>query len=139
MISNFLEMPGFLKLLTGLAILSFLFVVSTIPPGTIDLYGHVISAKQWWANGSGYVLTSAHLVLGLSAILMLKRLAYGRALHVFGWLLSGASAFIVAKLNGVAPPLLVEHLYPGLIVASAVAFAIYLYLSKRVCAYFGQM
>ncbi|PMQ04534.1 hypothetical protein DyAD56_14140 [Dyella sp. AD56] len=138
MISNFFQMPSFLRLLTGLALLSLLFVVSTVPPGTIDLYGHVIDAKQWWANGSGYVMTSAHLVLGLSAVLMLKRIPCGRALHVFGWLLSGISAFIVAKINDVTPPPVVEHVYPCLIAASAAIFAIYLYLGKRVLAYFRK-
>ncbi|WP_426285783.1 hypothetical protein [Luteibacter sp. E-22] len=137
MVSNFLEMPGFLRLLTALALLSLLSALLTIPPAAIDLYGHVIDAKQWWSNGSGCVLAAAHLVWALSAILILKKISCGRALHIFAWLLSGASAFVIAKINDVTPPSIVEHVYPSLIFLSSMSLAIYLYRSERVRKYFS--
>lgn len=119
-----------------MSLLCLLFVISTVFPGTIDVYGHLISTGEWWANGSGFVLSSALLLLGSSAIMMLKRIAFGRIIHIAGWVSLYVGAFIVARINDVTLPSSVQNLYAALGVGSTIVFATYLYFGKGVRRYF---
>lgn len=138
MISNFFKMPGFLKFLTAMAILCIFFIISTMLPGSINIHGHLVSTREWWSNGSGYVFAIPFLLLGASGVLMLKRAVYSRFVYIAGWIFSDISVFAVMKINNVTLPLRVEYAYACFGGASIVVFAIYLYFGKRVRTYFDS-
>ena len=138
MISNFFLMPGFLKFLTGMAFVCFFFIISTALPGTVNIHGHLVSTREWWSNGSGFVFAISFILLGSSGILMLKRAVYSRALHIAGWISSGIAALIVVNINNITMPQSESYAYAGFSLASTTVFAIYLYFNKRVRIYFDR-
>jgi hypothetical protein len=133
-------MPGFLKFLTVMALACIIFIISTLLPGSVNIHGQIVSTRQWWSNGSGYVLAISLMPLCSSGILMLRRVAHSRFLHIFGWVFSGIGAFVTMKINDVMLSQRVEYAYAGFSIASTIVFAAYLYFNKDVRSYFeGQI
>ena len=135
MISNFFEMPAFLKILTAMALCIFGFLASTMLSDGINLYGHVVTTAEWWSSGAGYVFLIVVLLFNGSGILMLKRVAYGRAVHITALLASNIGAWVAIQLNHVQSPMFLASTCFNL--AATTAIACYLYFSKGARAYFS--
>jgi hypothetical protein len=137
MIKNFFEMPRWLKLLTigGFAAL----VMALLKPFSgAGVFGEHIDSSIWWRSGAGIAFVLPALVMGLSAVLFLRRSRYGRGTHVAGWVAMTVGAYIGVHLEQLNP----EMLMPSLAFNSGltVCIALYLYLSKSVKLYFaGQL
>lgn len=134
MIKNFLEMPRWLKLLTigGFAAP----VMALLKPFSgIGVFGEHIDPSIWWRCGAGMAFVLPALVMGLSAVLFLRRSRYGRGVHVAGWVAMTVGAYIGVHLEQMDP----EMLIPGIAFNSGltVCIALYLYLSKSVKLYFA--
>lgn len=137
MLSNFIQMPGFLKFLTGMAAICALSAILSILPGYIDIFGQRISTSEWWSNGSGSVFAVSLVPIFCSGILMLKRSVYGRVMHIAGWISADIGVLMVAIINSVKVPQTLAYMYVAFAIASTIVFAGYLYFSKRARAYFA--
>lgn len=137
MLSNFIQMPGFLKFLTGMVLVCTLSLVLSMLPGYIDLFGRHISVTNWWSNGSGFVFAISLIPMISSGILMLKRSIYGRIVHIFGWIFADIGVLAVVILNDITVPTNDAYIYASFSIASIIVFSGYLYFSKRVRAYFS--
>lgn len=135
MISNFFQMPGFLKVLTAMGLCSIGFLASTLGSGGINFYGHIMTSSEWWSSGAGYAFLVVVLLASGSSILMLKRLSYGRAVHIAGWVAANLGALLAIQLNHVQSPMLLPSI--GFNAAMTAVVAVYLYLSKGSRAYFS--
>lgn len=137
MLSNFIQMPAFLKFLTGMAAVCVLSVILSILPGYIDIFGQHVSTSEWWSNGSGSVFAVSLVPIFCSWILMLKRSVYGRVMHIAGWISAYIGVLMVAIINNVKVPQTLAYMYAAFAIASVIVFAGYLYFSKRARAYFA--
>jgi len=137
MLSNFIQMPGFLKFLTGMAAICVLSVILSILPGYIDIFGQHVSTSEWWSNGSGSVFAVSLVPIFCSGILMLKRSVYGRVMHIAGWISADIGVLMVAIINDVKMPHTLAYMYVAFAIASTIVFAGYLYFGKRARAYFA--
>jgi hypothetical protein len=134
MIRNFFEMPRWLKLLTlgGFAAL----VMALFKPlSGVGVFGERVDPSIWWRSGAGVAFVLPAFVMGLSAVLFLRRSQYGRAVHIAGWIAMTVGAYIGVHLEHINP----EMLIPGLAfnLGLTVCIALYLYLSKGVKLYFA--
>lgn len=135
MFYNFLKMPGFLRFLTGGALLLILFVAQSVLSDVIRIQGHEISRSDWWESGSGVIQLLCSLPLIAAAFLMLARWRYARTSYLFGWLISDIGTGFILNANGA---MRTDEQSCFLIFTSAVSltiFACYLFGSKRVAAY----
>lgn len=138
MLANFVQMPGFLKFLTSMAIICVLSVVLSILPGDIDIFGQHISTSDWWSNGSGFIFAISLIPIFCSGLLILKRARYSRIVHIIGWVFADIGVLAVAVINHVTMPMDIEYVYVGFSIVSIIVFAAYLYFNKRVRVYFGR-
>lgn len=129
------QIPGPLRFLIFLSLGAALFVPASILPDDVTVNGHVMN-RQWWINGSGYLLLAALVPFVSSGVLMLKRIRYARAVHVAGWLLLYIGGFLVSRMNNGLSATDEAWSYAGWGVAQTAAVAGYLYFSKQVRAYF---
>jgi hypothetical protein len=132
MMRNFSRMPRLLKLLTLGAFLSLAFALSK-PFTGVGVFGEPITFLKWFGSAAGLAFVLPALVLGTSAILILRKSQYGRVVHVAGWCAMIVGAYTAAQLEQLRPPMLV----PGLAFDAAIAafIALYLLLNKQVEQY----
>jgi len=134
-LKNFLEMPRWLKLLT---VASFAVPVLALakPFSGIGVFGEDIDPSTWWRTGSGLAFILPALIMGLSAVLLLRRSQYGRPTQVVGWVAMTVGTYVAAHLMQINPPMLI----PGIAFNSGITLciAIYLYFNKDVRSYFKK-
>lgn len=135
LVSNFVKMPGFLRFLTGIALLFILFVAQSVFSDVIRVQGREISRNEWWGSGSGVIQLLSSLPLITAAFLMLARSRYARISYLLGWLVSDIGTGFILKANGVT--LTGEQWWFVFFACSVslIAFACYLFMSKQVAAY----
>ena len=137
-VTNLVAMPKVLMLLTLGAVIVVAFVIRTlVPDDSINAFGREISTSDWWSSGAGAVGLMVGLTLSVAAVMMLRRASGGRLVYVTGWVGISVSAPIIAKLTGTnssaqLPPLIAN-------LAITIGIFIYLYVSKDVRSYFGEV
>lgn len=129
MLKNFVEMPVLLKLLVVSTLVTAAFLLRLVVPyGGISAFGRIVSVGDWWRSGAGVATAATASVFISSAILMLKRSQYGRALYVLGWVASSLSILIVANMASASNVSTLPSVVANLILAALIA--LYLYLGK---------
>jgi len=134
-VSNFFKMPGFLRFLTGVALLPILFVAQSVFSDFIRFQGSEIRRYEWWENGSGVIQLLSSLPMITAAFLMLARSRYARVSYVLGWLISDIGAGFILYANGL---MRTDEAWWFLFSTSAISlivFSCYVLASKRVAAY----
>jgi hypothetical protein len=132
-------MPGFLKFLTGLALASVIFLPATLLPGGVDLGGGLVSRREWWGSGSGFIFAATVLLMISSGVLMLRRTRYSRAAHLAAWLALYCCVPVLRRMNDMAIYPHEMYAYVGIVIASIAILAIYLYIARGSRNYFGSV
>jgi len=137
MLKNFIAMPWLLRLLTmgGLFVVGWT-AASMLPDRAIDVAGQPVSTSEWWASGAGPLALFVGLMMGVGAILMLKRSRYGRPTYVSAWLAMSISIPFVVHLSGGDPTRSMTALISNVVITALIA--VYLYGRRAVRDYFRR-
>ncbi|URL59848.1 hypothetical protein IM816_07090 [Luteibacter flocculans] len=130
--ANFVRMPGPLKVLTLLSLMSVLLVAATIIPGGAVVGHSKIELRDWWVNGSGLVLVAAVGLFFSAGILLLRARRLGRLAYLSGFAGFYIAAYAIEGINGVSYAS--RHHFLDLFFATAqlAALSAYFFLSRRV-------
>lgn len=135
LVSNFFKMPGFLRFLTGIALLFILFVAQSVFSDVIRVQGREISRAEWWESGSGVIQLLSSVPIVASAFLMLARSRYARVSYILGLLVSDVGTGFILNANGIMRTDEQWWFVFSAFAVSLLVFGCYLFGSKRVAAY----
>jgi hypothetical protein len=133
--NNFRDMPRLLKLIVLCAIPMMLFAVGALNPSMqIDVFGRRVSSGEWMQSGVGVLALLVGFLMGLSALLLLRRSPIGRHLCAASWIATALSIPLAAvNLSNTS---IRAHMLAVICNALlAIAIIIYLYASASVRRY----
>ena len=136
MTENLERMPPFLKVITASTLAPLAFITaSLLPGGSVNVFGHPISPRQWWTSGAGLVILVASFPLIVSGVLMLKRVRAGAVLYVIAMGALSGTIPLVSHLTGATSRVGSWNVTVANI-AVDVALGGYLFMSPAVREYF---
>lgn len=125
-------MPGPLRLLTLLSLMSALLIAATVVPGGAVVGQRRVELEDWWANGSGPILAVAVCLFFSAGILLLKARRLGRLTYISGFAGLYVAGYFIELINGVSYSR-DDYFYDLLFAAlQVIALSAYFYLNQRV-------
>jgi|GEM_PF-6135938 len=132
LVGNFKTMPGFLRLLTLLSLMSILLLAATFFSGGAVVGQKRVGLEKWWLNGSGPIFTVAVCVFFSAGIMLLKARRLGRLTYISGFAGLYVASYFIELINGVSysrDDYAYDLLFAALQVTALIA---YLFFNRRV-------